>query len=533
MAGNKIISDDFGLSFEVKQDEIEITGLDCIETNSRAVAKIASILQTSLGPNGMDKIILDSDNKITMTNDGATIVAEYVANNAGCVMELIKQLSSSQDNEIGDGTTSIIIFANSLMKEALSLLKQGIHPIKITEGFNEALNYAIGEIQGNFADNIEDKPSFCLKAVETCLNSKIASFYKNLPKVCVDAVYSVADMERRDVDLDKINVKILKGGSMNQTELINGVLLEKEIVGEIAEGQKMKIALLACPFEPPKLKNKNKMLVSSVGDYKKLSNYEQTAFYEMIQKVKNSGADLVLCQWGFDDEATSMLMENKLPAVRWVGGHELGHIAALINAQIVSRFENLDSSCLGEGFVEITNEGTENEVFIKVTAEKNTISTIAIKSSNKFVSEEIERSIKDSLCAARNVLIADKIVYGGGSLEMNLYKTITNVDGDNNHITNLLEAEELCCFKAFATALLEIPFSLSRNAGHNSNYVENVISTKTSGVSHYGVAAFDGKLLADMKAEGVFESLESKTRQLKMATDFVNTILKISDVIKK
>lgn len=522
---NQLISDEFGMSFQVKADSAEIQGNDCVETNARSLTKIASMLRTSLGPNGMDKIIVDCDNRITMTNDGATIVKEYVANNKGCVMELIKQLSESQDVEIGDGTTSVIIFANRLLQEAIKVLKLGMHPVKVTEGLSRALNYAIEDLKNHFSDKIENKKEFCTKAVETALNSKIASVYDDIKNVCVDAVLSVADLERKDVDLDRINVKTIKGGNINQTELLKGVLLEKEMVGEITTGKK-KICLLACPFEPPKLKTKNKMMVSTAEEYLNLSDYEKNTFKKMIEKVKDSGAELVLCQWGFDDEATSMLLEHNLPAVRWVGGHDLGHIAALINAKIVSRFENLDSSCLGEGEVKMISSSTKNTPFIQITSDKNTIATIVIKSANKFVSEELDRSIRDALCAARNILIAEKISYGGGSVEINLYKKMFN----DNEILELMTAEDVSCFQAFGNALLEIPIVLAENAGYDTKYIEDLLVS--SGKGHPGVANSDSKT-NDMKTLGVFESIESKTRQLTMACDFVNTILKISEVIRQ
>lgn len=535
MNTGKIISDEFGLSFEIRPEDVEISGYDCVETNSRAIFKIASMLRTSLGPNGMDKIIVDCDNQITMTNDGATIIKEYVSNNSGGVMELVKQLALAQESEIGDGTTSIVLMANGLLQGALKLLKVGMHPIRVIEGFNNALKFAIEEIQNNLCEKIDDKTNYCLRGVETSLNSKITSKYRELGDICVNAVCAVADLERKDVDLDRVNVKILKGGFMDETELIKGVLLEKKIEGEgMILGKKdklLKICLLACPFEPPRLKTKNNMIVSTVTQYEELSEYERSTFKTMICKVKEVGADIVLCQWGFDDEATSMLFEHGLPAIRWVGGHDLGHIAALTNAKIISRFENLTPECLGEGFVEVKYSGTENQKFVYITSMDNKISTILIKSSNKFISEEIERSVRDAICVARNILISDKIVYGGGSLECSLYKIMNNYDKANNHILDLLNAEDVACFKAFSTGLLEIPIILAENAGLDFKYVESILNAR--GNQHYGIPSKETDGLVDMKTENVFESVESKVRQITMAVDYVNTILKIHDVIKQ
>ncbi|OQS54235.1 CCT5 [Ecytonucleospora hepatopenaei] len=555
MEEGKIISDEFGMSFEVKQETTELSGIDCVETNAMAVHKIAKILRSSLGPHGMDKIIVDCDGQITMTNDGATIVKEYIANNRGCVMDLLQQLTAAQDSEVGDGTTSIVLFANALLREAMILLKKGIHQIKIIEGYNLALREVIEIVKKNFSIRLEDeiskKREKCLKAVETALSSKIAWKYKNIQNVCVDALYSVMDEERRDIDLENINVKILKGGNFEGISLVRGISLEKPVVGEEAlieklkENKKLKICLLACPFEPPKLKTKSKLIVSTAEEYTKLSDYEKETFRLMIRKVKDSGADLVLCQWGFDDEATSMLMEEKLPAVRWVGGHELGQIAALTNAQIVSRFEFLTEKCLGEGFVELNNFGTDSTNFINITKtlEKDTkmeaskVATILVKSSNMFVGQEIERSITDALNAARNVLFTDYIVFGGGSLEINLYKKIMGNLSSGKLKENLENtgfgscSEEILCFKSFASALLEIPLVLAENAGHDAKYVEEILAAvKLDKIQHIGVG--DG-VNVDMQLENVFESFESKKRQYTMAIDFVCSLLKVQEVIYK
>ena len=539
MKNGQLISDEFGLSFEVKEESADLAGYDCVEMNSKAVSKIAQMLKSSLGPCGMDKIIVDQDNKITMTNDGATILKEYVSKNKGCVMELLKQLSDAQESEIGDGTTSIIVFANALLRETLKLMKLGMHPVKISEGINNALTYVLDEMKTQFTTkldkDINKKREMCMYAVKTALNSKIAKSFKDLNKVCVDALYSVADLERMDVDLEKINIKTIKGGVIDQTELLKGVLLEKEVVGEekllrvLKEKKEIKICLLACPFEPPKLKTKSKLLISTAEEYKKLSEYERETFIKMIDKVKSIGIDLVLCQWGFDDEATSMLIEQGLPAVRWVGGHELGHIAALTDAKIISRFDFLTEDCIGKAMIKISKVGTETQKFIYIRKENNVISTILIKSSNKFLSEEIERSVDDALCAARNVLVADEIVYGGGSLEINLYKRLNNYDDESGHILTLLGSEDHACFRAFSNALLEIPIALAENAGYENEYVEEILKDKST-KKHLGIGIKGTQ--NDMKTENVFESLRSKKKQYTMAVDFVCSILKIHQVIK-
>ncbi|ORD93534.1 TCPE [Enterospora canceri] len=536
--GTRMISDEFGLSFGIQAEEVDATGLGCVEANARALQKMARMLRSSLGPNGMDKLIVSCDGIITMTNDGATIVDEYVARNSGCLMELVRGLSRSQDDEVGDGTTSIILFANALLQEALRLLRMEMHPVRVAEGFSSVLNYVEEEMGGLSQQIGTERRRFSLAAVNSALSSKIASVYGGMGAVCVDAVEAVADSGRNDVDLTRVNVKMVRGGSINQTELISGVLVEKEAVAEdvllsrVAKKGELRLCLLACPFEPPRLKTKSSLLVTNADEYRKLGEYERGVFREMIQKVKESGADLVLCQWGFDDEATSMLVEAEMPAVRWVGGHELGHIAALSGGRIVSRFDSLEPASLGSARISLKNIGTENEKWICVQKEGSKIATILVRSSNRILSEEVERSIRDGLCAARNIVVADAVVYGGGSLELSLYRKMNQFDsGKEDHILKLMKAEDVSCFRAFSRALLEIPLVLAQNAGQEAECVEKLLN---SGNDHWiGVSREMGKAFGDMKAEGVFESIGSKKRQYRMATDFVNSILKISDVIRR
>lgn len=527
----QILSDEFGQSFQLQDDMVEVKGKECLFTNINTVKSIASFLSTSLGPTGMDKMLIDKDDRITVTNDGATILKEMdMTNNP--ISQLILQLSQSQDEEIGDGTTSIVILASAILEQSKKLIEKGMHPIRITEGFNTALNLALEHLY-NISEEITDINATILKAAKTSLGSKIVSKITGnndfLCNICVEAALAVADLLRKDLDLDLINIQSKAGKNVNETMLIKGILLKKEFSHpQMTKLHKnVKVALLSCPFEPPKLKNKNSLLIQSAEEYKNLEKYEKQVFREMIDSLKNSKTDLVMCQWGFDDEANSLLMQNNIPAVRWVGGHELGLMAAHIGAQIISRFEDLKEEHLGLANVREESIGTDSsKVIIVEGPSKSKAVTILVRGSTEYIIEECKRSLRDALCSIRNIIKNNRIVYGGGSSDMSISLFLDKKAKE-------FDSEEEETIRAFSRALLEIPIILARNSGYDSvAYVEKLKESHISTNDHtLGVDCMElGE--KNMKKIGIFESLESKIRQIKMATDLVNMILKVNDVLQ-
>jgi len=523
---SQILTDEVGQAFQLKDsDSQEVTGKECLFANINTVNSIATFLSTSLGPTGMDKILISKDDIVTVTNDGATILNEMEMTN-NPISQLVLQLSQSQDEEIGDGTTSIVILASSILNQAKKLIEKGMHPIKITEGFNLALNLAIEHLD-RISEEVTDMSTYLLKAAKTSLGSKIVSL-GDISGLCVDAALAVADLPRKDLDLELINIQSKPGKSISDTVLIKGIVLKKEFshpqMGK--EFKNAKIALLSCPFEPPRLKNKNSLLIHSAEEYKKVEKYEKSKFLEMIAALKNSKADLVMCQWGFDDEANSLLMQNSLPAVRWVGGHDLGHMAAHIGGSIISRFEDLKEEHLGLANVREESLGTDSsKIIIVESPSKDKSVTILIRGSTEYIIEEAKRSIRDALCAIRNLIRNNRIVYGGGSCELSMSLHLKKAAKEY-----VPEEEE--AIVAFANSLLEIPILLAKNSGHEPiSYVEKLTTLHSSETDYsLGVDCLEtGE--RSMKKMGIFEALESKTRQIKMAIDLANVILKISDVI--
>lgn len=398
-----------------------------------------------------------------MTNDGATILGQMEISNH--VAKLLVELSKSQDDEIGDGTTGVVVLAGALLEQAAELIDKGIHPIRVADGYDQACEVAVAELD-KISDTIDfskDEPTNLLKVAKTSLGSKIVSkAHDQFSKIAVDAVLSVADLERKDVDFDLIKVDGKVGGSLEDSLLVKGVIVDKDFSHPQmpSEVRDAKIAILTCAFEPPKPKTKHKLEITTVEEFKRLQNYESTKFTEMIEQIKATGANVVICQWGFDDEANHLLLTNKLPAVRWVGGPEIELIAIATNGRIVPRFEDLSSAKLGKaGVVREMSFGTTRDKMLVIEECANTRAvTVFVRGSNKMIIDEAKRSLHDAICVVRNLVKDNRIVYGGGAAEIACSLAVEEAAIQSPGL-------EQYAMRAFADALDAVPIALAENSG--------------------------------------------------------------------
>lgn len=361
----------------------------------------------------------------------------------------------------------------------------------------------------------------------TTLGSKIINrFQRQMAQIAVDAVLSVADLARKDVNFDLIKVEGKVGAKLEDTMLVKGIVLDKPISHPQMpkEIKNAKIAILTCPFEPPKPKTKHKLDITTAEDYMKLYEQEQKYFVDMVKKVKDSGATLVICQWGFDDEANHLLLQNGLPAVRWVGGVELELIAIATGARIVPRFEELTPDKLGSaGLVREVEYGTENDRMIVIEGCPNTRAvTVFVRGGNKMIVDEAKRSLHDAICVVRNLIRDNRIVYGGGSCEIS---ASIKIAAEADHESGV----EQYAMRAFADALEAIPIALAENSGFSP--IEALSEAKAdqlkTGNPNLGIDCMQ-KGTNDMKAQRVFETLMGKQQQLQLATQLVKMLLKVS-----
>lgn len=533
-----MVYDEYGRPFIIlkeQQAKARLKGLEAQKSNILAAKSIAKVLRSSLGPKGMDKMLVSQDGDVTITNDGATILSRMAVSHQ--VAKLLVELSASQDDEIGDGTTGVVVLAGALLEQAEKLLDRGIHPVRVAEGFEKAADVAI-ETLSKIAERIDfskDNLQPLVATAMTTLNSKIINVdRKHMAEISVNAVLSVADLDRHDVNFDMIRVEGKPGGSLNDTELVNGIVIDKDfshpqMAKEIKDA---KLCILTCPFEPPRPKTKHKLEITSKEAYERLYAQEQQYFTDMVQKVKDSGANLVICQWGFDDEANHLLLQNHLPAVRWVGGVEIEHIAIATGARIVPRFEDLSEDKLGKAGVvrEISFGITKERMIVIEDCANTTAVTILVRGGNQMIVDEAKRSLHDAMCVVRNLIKDNRVVYGGGSAEIacslavsNYAETVTGVDQ--------------YAIRAFADALDDIPLALAENSGLSA--IEELAEAKSRQIrEHSHVLGIGANVeeasefaTADMRKQGVFETLIGKQQQIQLAAQVVKMILKIDDVI--
>eukprot|EP00048_Salpingoeca_helianthica_P014762 m.223410 g.223410 ORF g.223410 m.223410 type:complete len:538 (+) comp16247_c0_seq1:47-1660(+) len=524
--------DEYGRPFIIVRDQDRqkrLKGIDAHKSHILAARTVANVLRTSLGPKGLDKMMVNPDGEVTITNDGATILAQMDVQHE--IAKLMVQLSKSQDDEIGDGTTGVVVLAGALLEQAESLLDKGLHPIRIANGYEMAARIAtkkLDEVAETFPIDIKDTENL-IQVAMTSLGSKIVNrFHRQFAKIAVDAVMSVADLETRDVNFELIKVEGKVGGKLEDSQLVHGIIIDKDMSHpqmpkSISDA---KIAILTCPFEPPKPKTTHKLDVASAEDFQKLREYEQKTFTEMVKQVKDSGANLAICQWGFDDEANHLLLANELPAVRWVGGPDIELIAIATGGRIVPRFSELSADKLGTaGRVRELQFGTTKDRMLVIEDCKNTKAvTVFIRGGNKMIIDEAKRSLHDAMCVIRNLVRDGRIVYGGGAPEICCSLAVHD---EADKVSNL----EQYAMRSFADALEAIPMALAENSGLNP--IANMTAVKARQVKEgnpfLGIDCLE-RGTCDMKQQRVIETLIAKKQQINLATQVVKMILKIDDI---
>mmetsp|Transcript_112311 Transcript_112311/g.317441 ORF Transcript_112311/g.317441 Transcript_112311/m.317441 type:complete len:543 (-) Transcript_112311:78-1706(-) len=525
--------DEYGNQFIIMEEQEKrkrLRGVEAHTANILAAKAIAESIRSSMGPKGMDKMVVGPDGDVLVTNDGATILEKMDVQHH--IAKLLVDLSKSQDHEIGDGTTGVVVMAGAMLEQAQALIEKGIHPLRIAHGYEKACDIAVKRVE-EVAKKVEieaDDRAALHKAACTALGSKVVSSCKDkLARICVDAVLSVANLERSDVNFDLIKVEAKVGGKLEDTTLIHGILVDKDFshpqMPKVLNDVKM--AILTCPFEPPKPKTKHKLDIRSAEDYQKLHDNEQKYFRTQLEHIKASGANLAICQWGFDDEANHLLYQQKLPAVRWVGGVELELIAIATGGRIVPRFEELTPEKLGTaGCVrEVTFGTTQDQMLIIEDCANSKAVTILVRGGNQMVCDEAKRCLHDANCCVRNLIRDPRVVPGGGASEMAACLAIQAA-------ADVEKTIEQYSMRAFATALDVIPMALAENSGLSA--IGEMAKTKAAqqkeGNAWVGIDCMQTGV-TDMWEQDVYESAASKTNQLRLATQVVKMILKIDDVI--
>jgi len=517
--------------FILPENTQRTTGKNAQRNNIMAAKLVADIVRTTLGPKGMDKMIVDSMGDVIITNDGATILKEMSIEHPAAKM--LVEIAKTQELEVGDGTTTAVVIAGELLKNAEALLDQNIHPTVIVKGYRMAAEKSL-HILESLAKPITDTDTDLLKQIAlTAITGKEAESAKELlSNLIVEAATSVLEKRKEGsktvwhIDKDDIKIEKSIGGSIEDCELIEGIVLDKEKIHPSMPSQikEAKIALIDSAVEIKNTEIDAKIQITDPEKMQAFLEMEEKMLRVMVDKIVNVGANVVICQKGIDDLAQHFLAKKGIYAVRRVKKSDLEKLARATGASIVTDIKELTAKDLGfAGFVEEINNGRETMTYVKKCKNAKSV-TILVKGGTEHVVAEIERALDDAIGDVISSLGNGKIVAGAGSCEIELAKQL-------REYSEGLTGREQLAVKAFADSMEVIPKTLAENAGLDP--IDIIVALKSAHDKKQtwaGIDVFSGKVI-DAWKEGIIEPLKIKTQAVSSATEVVTMILRIDDVI--
>jgi len=511
----------------LKEGTQRTVGRDAMRANIMAARVIAEAIRTALGPKGMDKMLVDSFGDVTITNDGATILKEIDVQHPAAKMMV--EVAKAQDDEVGDGTTTAVVIAGELLKKAEELLDQNIHPTIIVEGYRKATEQSIKILDEISQKTSIDDEEMLKKAAMTAMHSKVVAGSRDyLSDLVVKAVKSVAEKVdgQWKVDIDDVKVEKKQGGSLEDTQLINGIVLDKEVVhpGMPKRVTNAKIALIDAPLEIEKTEFDAKIHINSPEQMKAFLDEEQRMLREMVEKIKEVGANVVLCQKGIDDVAQHFLAKAGILAVRRVKKSDMEKLAKATGGKIVTSIDDLTPEHLGEAeVVEERKVADDKMVFVEGCKNPKAVS-ILIRGGTEHIVDEAERALHDALCVVRNIIHEPKVVPGGGAPEIEIARKL-------REYAETLSGREQLAVKAFADAIEVVPRTLAENAGLDPiDILVELRARHEKGEWWTGINLVSGKV-DDMRKLDVWEPASVKKQAIKSASEAAQMILRIDDVI--
>ncbi len=514
--------------YVISDKSTRTSGRDAQRTNILAARIIAEAVKTTLGPRGMDKMLVDSIGDVVVTNDGVTILKEMDIEHPAAKM--VVEIAKTQEDEVGDGTTTAVVIAGELLKRAEDLLEQDVHPTIIASGYRLAAEKA-KEILTNISKEIsKDDEELLIKVATTSMTGKGAEKAKDyLSELIVKAVETIAEEENGKVTIDVDNIKIEKkeGGGIENTELIQGVVIDKERVhpGMPTKVNNAKIALLNAPLEIEKTEFDAEIRITEPSQLQAFINEEERMIKTMVGQIKASSATVLFCQKGIDDLAQHYLAKDGILAVRRVKKSDVEKLSRATGATIVTNLEDISEKDLGyAGIVEETKIGNDEMVFVRECKEPKAV-TILVRGGTEHIVDEVERALEDCLGVVPAAMKDGKIVAGGGAPEIETAKELRDY-------AKSVGGREQLAIEAFADALEVIPKALAENAGLDPIDTLVDLRSKHEGKDGevYGLDVYSGKA-TDMFREGIVEPLRVKTQAIDSASEVAVMILRIDDVI--
>lgn len=497
------------------------------QNNIAAAKAVADAVRTTLGPKGMDKMLVDNLGDIVITNDGVTILEEMQIEHPAAKM--LVEVAKTQNEEVGDGTTTATILAGELLKKAEDLLEQNIHTTVITKGYKLAREKALETLERIAEDVKPEDTEKLIKIAITSMSGKGSEkASEHLAKLAVEAVRTVMERTNGKIEIDKENIKLEKkqGGSSDDTELIRGVIIDKEVVhsGMPKHIKNAKIALLDSSLEIEKTETEAQIQITSPDQLQTFLDQEEKILKNMVEKIATSGCNVLFCQKGIDDIAQHYLAKKGILVSRRVKKSDMDKLARATGGKIISNLTDINEEDLGfAGIVEEKKIVGEQMVFVRECKNPKAVS-ILIRGGTEHVVDEVERSIEDALGSISSALEVGKIVAGGGAPEEAVAKEL-------REFAQSYSGREQLAILAFAEAMEIIPRTLAENAGLDPiDILVGIRSAHEDNKYTYGVDVNFGKIV-DMKAKGVIEPLKIKTQAIKSAAEATEMILRIDDII--
>lgn len=504
------------------EDTARSIGRDAQRNNIAAAKAVAACVRTTLGPKGMDKMLVDGSGGVIVTNDGVTILREMHIEHPAAKM--IVEVAKTQEEVVGDGTTSAVILSGELLRLAEDLLDQNIHPTIVARGYRMALREALAELVRIRVPVGIDQRDLLIKTVETAMTGKGAeSQRRELADLLIRAVLRVAQQKEGKTEVDLAHIKVESYTSDQQSELIEGVVLEKERVHPSmpmrVEGAR--IALLDCPLEIRNTEIDAKIQITDPTQMSAFLDQEERVLREMVEKICLTGANVVLCQRGIDDVAQHFLSKRGVFAVRRVRKSDVEKLALATGARIVSSYKDLAACDLGEaGVVRETKVGDEEMVFVEGC--RNPLSvTLLVSGSTTHIAQETVRAVEDALGDVMSALNEGFLVGGAGSCEMRIARHLDS-------FSSTLSGREQLAVRAFAKGLEVISRTLAENAGLDA--IDMLTGIRGSQFTWPGVDVVSGRVV-DAWEQGVIEPSKVKSVALRSACEVAEMILRIDDVI--
>jgi len=497
-------------------------------SNIAAGEQVAEIVKTTLGPKGMDKMLVDEIGDIVVTNDGATILEKMdIEHPAG---KMLVEVSQTQDTETGDGTTTAVVIAGELLGQAKELLDQDIHPSLIIKGYKIAQEKAIKYLKEASQEVTIEDEDILQNVCSTSMKSKGTAIGKEevLAKLIVKAVKQVADEKNGTYTIDKDNIKIetVGGGNLENSELIDGIVVDKERVHSNmpSRHENPKIALINAPIEVKGTETDAEIQITNPDQLEGFLAQEENMLKEMVEKIDKVGAEVVFCQKGIDDAAQHYLAKRGITAVRRVKKSDMKKLARATGASIVSSVDDLTDEDLGNAEnVEEKRMGDSEMTFVEGCPKAKAV-TILVRGGTEHVVEEAERAVVDGIGALTCAIETGEVVTGGGAIE-------THVAMRLKEYADHVGGREQLAIEKFAEALEAIPRVLARSAGMDTiDTLVKLRSEHSSGKERYGVNVLKGKV-ENMENLKVTDPTKVKEQAISSGSEAANTILRIDDII--